>query len=67
MQNRSVAMPGRYSGEIAIMQEMGWSWPDLCAAPADLVEEIAYRMERRLHWQEQREKLDAAKRKAHGR
>lgn len=68
MQGRAVEIPGRYSGAIAVMQEMGWSWPDLCAAPVDLVEEVMHRMERTAHWQGEREKLDAAKRKAqHGR
>jgi hypothetical protein len=58
MQGASVEMPGRYSGAIAVMQEMGWSWPDLCAAPADLVEEVLYRMDRQAHWQRERDKRD---------
>jgi len=71
MQGVLVPVPGRYAGAIDIMQEMHWSWPDLCAAPADLVEEILHRMDRRAHWQHERERLDSAKRTAqearHGR
>ena len=71
MQGASVAMPGRYASEIAVMQEMAWSWPDLCAAPADLVEEILHRMNRTAHWQNERAKLDksreAQKAPQHGR
>ena len=71
MRGASVDMPGRYSGAIAVMQEMSWSWPDLCAAPADLVEEILHRMNMQMHWQHERDKLDEAKRRAqeakHGR
>lgn len=61
MRGAIVDMPGRYPGEIAVIQEMGWSWPDLCAAPADMVEEIAERMNARARWQGEKEKLDAAK------
>jgi hypothetical protein len=64
MQGAAVQMPGRYPGAIAVMQEMAWSWPDLCAAPHDLVEEILHRMERQAHWQREREKLDEARRKS---
>jgi hypothetical protein len=37
-------IPGRYPNEIAVMQEMGWSWSDLLDAPADLVDEILTRL-----------------------
>ena len=61
MRGQAVDMPGRYSAAIAIMQEMSWSWSELCAAPFDLVEEIAWRMDRRQHWQAERAKIDEAK------
>ena len=70
MQDASVAMPGRYANAIAVMQEMAWSWSDLCAAPADLVEEVIYRMDRQAHWQAERAKMDKARdaqRNKHGR
>ena len=70
MHGQSVAMPGRYAGAIDVMQEMGWSWYDLCAAPADLIEEIEVRMGRRAHWQNERAKLDKSRetqRTQHGR
>lgn len=50
--------PGRYSAEIATMREMGWSWPDLCAAPPDLVEEIEFKRRVREHFAEKRRKKD---------
>lgn len=56
-------IPGRYSAAIAIMQETGWSWPELMAAPADLVEEILHRMECIAHWRTEREKLERSRRK----
>lgn len=41
-----------------ICQEMGWSWADLCGAPADFVEEIAERIALRNKWTEQKRKQD---------
>ena len=56
---QTVATPTRYGVLMAIMREYGWSWPDLCAAPADLVEEIAMRLTAEQHWQAERSKRDA--------
>ncbi len=50
MQEIPTATPGRYSREIDVMLEMGWSWQALVGAPGDLVEEIVVRMEKRAKW-----------------
>lgn len=54
----SASAPTRYGILITVMERMGWSWPDLCAAPADLVDELATRIEAELHWTAERRKLD---------
>lgn len=51
---------GRYDSELAVMREMGWSWHDLCTAPADLVEEIEVRLASRGHWNREKKRLDEA-------
>jgi IS5 family transposase len=61
MRNTAAPMPGRYAVELAVMDEMGWSWQALQSAPADLVEEILVRRGARLHWEEQRQRLDKQK------
>lgn len=58
MRDASVPMPGRYSAEIVVMQEMHWSWHDLCSAPADLVEELLTRREYRMKYEDLRKKRD---------
>jgi len=42
--DRAALNAGRYGPAVAVMREMGWSWPDLCAAPFDLVQEIIIRL-----------------------
>jgi hypothetical protein len=56
----NAATPTRYGVYMAIMREYGWSWRDLCEAPADLVEEIVWRTTAEQHWQAERNKKDAA-------
>lgn len=56
----AVSVPTRYGVLMAIMREYGWSWRDLCEAPADLVEEIAMRLTAEQHWTAERNKKDAA-------
>jgi len=63
MRNQSQPMPGRYAVELAVIEETGWSWQALLAAPADLVEEILVRRGARLHWERERARLDEAKAK----
>jgi hypothetical protein len=60
----SVTTPTRYGVLITIMREFGWSWNDLCAAPADLVDELAHRLTAENHWRAERSKRDAAEAKA---
>ena len=54
----SASAPTRYGVLITVMERMGWSWPDMCAAPADLVDEIATRMQAEAHWTAERGQLD---------
>ena len=56
MQGQETPMPGQFGAEIAVMQEMAWSWPDLMAAPLDLVGEILERVRARSHWQRIKQK-----------
>ena len=56
----NAATPTRYGVYMAVMREYGWSWQDLQEAPADLVEEITWRMMAEQHWQAERNKKDAA-------
>lgn len=55
----SVTTPTSYGILITIMREFGWSWQDLCAAPADLVDELSHRLAAENHWQGERRKRDA--------
>ena len=55
----NVATPTRYGVLLAIMREYGWSWQELCEAPADLVEEVAMRLTAEQHWQAERSRRDA--------
>jgi hypothetical protein len=56
--------PGRYSFEIGVMKEMGWSWRDLCAAPPDLIDEIAHKAMVRSRFQDERRRKDEQLQKA---
>lgn len=59
MRKVATPMPGRYAVELAVIEETGWSWQELQAAPADLVEEILVRRDRRMHWESERNRLDS--------
>lgn len=61
MQDVATPLATRYGDELAVMQEMSWSWRDLQDAPADLVEEIRVRRAARLHWEAERAKLEKAR------
>jgi len=56
--SQSAATPTRYGILMAIMREYGWSWRELCEAPADLVEEIAIRLEAEQTWTAERQQFD---------
>jgi hypothetical protein len=60
MHKAALVVPGRYSASIAVMKEMGWSWQDYDAAPADLVDEILTRMEAEGRWARTKRELDDA-------
>lgn len=51
----------RYGVEIAVMQEMDWSYNDLMATPMELVEEVIERMSARQRWERERRKRDEAR------
>lgn len=61
MRNAAVPMPGRYAVELAVIDETGWSWQELQAAPADLVEEMLERRQIRMRWERERARLDRQK------
>jgi len=46
---------GRYPVEISVMQEMGWSYAELLATPADMVDEIVVRMNAQSRAERQRQ------------
>lgn len=54
----TASAPTRYGVLITVMEKFGWSWADLCAAPADLVEEIATRTLAERHWTAEKAQLD---------
>jgi hypothetical protein len=57
--SENVSTPTRYGVLMTVMREYGWSWRDLCEAPADLVEEICARTAAEQHWQAERNRRDA--------
>ena len=59
----SASAPTRYGVLIPLMERMGWSWSDLCAAPNDLVEEIATRITAENHGRAERERMDGDERR----
>lgn len=61
MHGQEASVAGEFAGDIAVMQEMHWSWSDLLAAPINLVEEIAERIQARNHWQRVKSKQEEAK------
>lgn len=59
MHGIATPVESRYAVDIQIMQYMQWGWRQLLEAPADLVEEIAFRMALERKWTEQRRKLES--------
>lgn len=64
MHGQTPALESRYGAALAVMQEMHWSWPDLIAAPFDLVQEIEARLAARQHWESLKAKQDKARAQA---
>ena len=62
MDDVATPVESRYGVDIQIMRHMQWSWRELLDAPADLVEEIAFRMAQEHKWTAERRKLDEAMR-----
>lgn len=62
MQDASEATPTHYGIILHIMREYHWSWTDIVNAPADLIQEIAIRLEAEYHWREARRKQDEDRR-----
>lgn len=58
MHGIATPVESRYAVDIQIMRHMQWSWRELLEAPADLVEEIAFRMAQESKWTAERKKLD---------
>lgn len=54
----------RYGLEYTVMSEMHWSYPDLCAAPNDMVEEIATRIHAENKWRREKDKRDESNRQS---
>ncbi len=52
-----------YHLEISVMKEMGWSYGEMCAAPADLVDAVLENMSARNYWTNKRDERDRANRK----
>lgn len=64
MRDAAEPMPGRYAVELAVIDETGWSWEQVQAAPADLIEELLERRGARMKWERERARLDREKAKA---
>lgn len=61
MRQAGAEMPGRYVAELAVIKETGWSWQELLAAPADLIDEMLERLRCTWHWEAERARLDQKK------
>lgn len=61
MRGEAVGIPGRYALPIAVMKEMGWGWSQFLEAPADLVEEIATRLQKDVKWGAKRREMEKAR------
>ena len=56
-----MAIPGRYSMEIAVCEQMGWTYADLMSTPADMVDEIVVRMSAQGNAERIRHRIEASK------
>lgn len=57
---------GRYAVEIAVCQEMGWTYAQLMGTPADMVDEIVIRLNAQGKAEMRRQKLQEQKSKSKG-
>lgn len=58
MHDQPLRINGRYDMEVAIMRHMHWGWRELNEAPADLIQEIAFRMAQENRWTQERQAMD---------
>jgi hypothetical protein len=54
-------IPTRYPGVIALIDEYHWTYEQVCATPADLVDELLTRLNATRKWTAERDKRDRAK------
>lgn len=60
MHNGTSPAPTRYGVLISVMREFGWSWSDIMATPADLVEEVCTRLQAELEFADEKRRRDEA-------
>lgn len=60
MHDGTAPAPTRYGILIAIMREFGWTWDDIMQSPADLIEEVAVRLEAEREFTDERRKREAS-------
>ena len=63
MQGRQFQLDTEWGAVIALMNETGWSWPELTATPAALVAEMAEHIAAKRHWASEKIRLDESMRK----
>lgn len=61
MHDLPVVLPRRYGWQVEVMKAMNWGWRDLCEAPADMVEEIAFGLAQEAKWTAERRKFEGKK------
>ena len=61
MHDLPVVLPRRYGWQVEVMKAMHWGWRELCDAPADLVEEIAFGLAQESKWAAERRKFEGKK------
>lgn len=54
-------IPTRYPGVIALIEEYHWTYDQIEATPADLIDELLTRLGASRKWQAERNKRDQAK------
>jgi len=57
---------GRYAVEIAVCQEMGWTYTQLMETPADMVDEIVIRLNAQGKAERRRHEIQEQKRRSRG-
>lgn len=55
---------GRYAVEITVCEQMGWTYTELMATPADMVDEIVVRLNAQSNAERRRRDMDAQRQQA---